>query len=137
MFLLCARALSADGLPVKSELVRSTCGACHRVDSEQRMSRISYVRKTPEGWEETIQRMMRLHGLALSGTDARKIEQYLCDSHGLTASEIEKVAYSLDFEDKQEEIPNEAVKNACTTCHSYAKIAGQRKPPGTLSLDSR
>ena len=91
------------------------------------MSRISYVRKTPEGWEETIQRMMRLHGLNVSGPDARKIEQYLSESHGLTASEMEKIAYSLDSEDVEEQVPNEAVKSACTTCHSYAKLAGQRR----------
>ena len=122
-----ASTLVGEGLPVKSELVRTTCGACHQVDSEQRMSRISYVRKTPEGWEETILRMMRLHGLNLAPADARKIEQYLSESHGLTASEMEKIAYSLDYEDVQEKIPNEAVKNACATCHSYAKVAGQRR----------
>ena len=97
---LLANSLAGEGLPVKSELVRNTCGACHHVDSEQRMSRISYVRKTPEGWEETIQRMMRLHGLNVSGPDGRKIEQYLSESHGLTASEMEKIAYSLDSEQK-------------------------------------
>lgn len=112
---------------MKSELVRTTCGVCHRVDSGQLMSRISYVRKTPEGWEETIQRMLRLHGLNASPADLRKIEQYLSESHGLTASELEKIAYSLDNEDVEEQVPNEAVKNACTTCHSYAKIAGQRR----------
>ena len=119
--------LAGEGLPVKSELVRSTCGVCHRVDSEQRMSRISYVRKTPEGWEETILRMVRLHGLNLAPADARKIELYLAESHGLTASEMEKIAYALDYEDVEEKIPNEAVKNACATCHSYAKVAGQRR----------
>jgi quinohemoprotein amine dehydrogenase len=124
---LLANSLGAEGLPVKSDLVRDRCGACHAVDSEQRMSRISYVRKTPEGWEETIQRMMRLHGLSLTPADGRKIEQYLSDSHGLTASELQKVAYSLDSEDVEEQVPNAAVKSACTTCHSYAKIAGQRR----------
>ena len=119
--------LSGEGLPVKSELVRTTCGVCHKVDSEQLMSRISYVRKTPEGWEETILRMVRLHGLTMAPADARKIEQYLAESHGLTASEMKKIAYSLDYEDVQEQIPNEAVKDACATCHSYAKIAGQRR----------
>jgi quinohemoprotein amine dehydrogenase len=124
---LVAASLAAEGLPVKSDLVRARCGACHQVDSEQRMSRISFVRKTPEGWEETIQRMMRLHGLDLTPADGRKIEQYLSDSHGLTASELEQVSYSLSNEDVEERIPNEAVKSACTTCHSYAKIAGQRR----------
>ena len=125
--ILVANCLMGEGLPVKSDLVRARCGICHQVDSEQRISRISYVRKTPEGWEETIQRMMRLHGLDLTPADGRKIEQYLADSHGLTASELEKVAYSLDSEDVEEQVPNDAVKSACTTCHSYAKIAGQRR----------
>jgi len=119
--------LSAQGLPVTSKLVRDSCGGCHQVDSEQRMSRISYVRKTPEGWEETIQRMARLHGFSVPQADARQIEQYLSEKHSLTASELEKIAYSLDGEDVEEEVPNEAVKNACVTCHSYAKIAGQRR----------
>jgi len=125
--LACAIPLGAEGLPVKSDLVRKSCGACHASDSQQRMSRISYVRKTPEGWEETIQRMARLHGFDASPSDARKIEQYLSGNHGLTASELEPIAYSLDGDDVQEQVPNDAVKNACTTCHSYAKIAGQRR----------
>ena len=124
---LLANSLGAQGLPVSSELVRRSCGACHQVDSQQRMSRISYVRKTPEGWEETIQRMARLHGFSASPSDARKIEQYLSANHGLVASELERIAYSLDGEDAQEQVPNDAVKNACTTCHSYGKIAGQRR----------
>ena len=124
---LLANSLSGQGLPVTSELVRSECGACHQVDSQERMSRISYVRKTPEGWEETIQRMARLHGFRAAPADARKIEQYLSANHGLVASELARIAYSLDGEDAQETVPNDAVKNACTTCHSYAKIAGQRR----------
>jgi quinohemoprotein amine dehydrogenase len=125
--LLSIVALRADGLPIQNGLVRKSCGACHAVDSQQRMSRISYVRKTPEGWEETIQRMARLHGFDAAPADARNIEQYLSAKHGLTASELEPVAYSLDGDDVQEQVPNEAVKNACTTCHTYGKIAGQRR----------
>ena len=124
---LYANCLSGEGLPVKSELVRRECGACHQADSQERMSRISYVRKTPEGWQETIQRMARLHVFSTSPADARKIEQYLSANHGLVASELERIGYSLDGEDVQEQVPNEAVKSACVTCHSYAKIAGQRR----------
>ncbi|HTS47026.1 MAG TPA: quinohemoprotein amine dehydrogenase subunit alpha [Bryobacteraceae bacterium] len=125
--ILSAALSSGQGLPVTNDLVRRSCGPCHQSDSQQRMSRISYVRKTPEGWEETIQRMARLHGFSAAPADARKIEQYLSASHGLVASELEKIAYSLDGEDVQEQVPNDAVKNACVTCHSYAKIAGQRR----------
>jgi quinohemoprotein amine dehydrogenase len=122
-----ATLLSAEGLPVKSQLVRDACGACHRVDAEQHMSRISYMRKTPEGWEETVQRMVRLHKVPLSPSDAREIVRYLSDSQGLTASELEKVSYALEQRDEPEQVPNEAAKKACSTCHSYAKVALQRR----------
>ncbi|MBZ5540049.1 MAG: quinohemoprotein amine dehydrogenase subunit alpha [Acidobacteriia bacterium] len=125
--LACAVAVQAEGLPIKSQLVRDTCGACHQVDSEQRMSRISYVRKTPEGWEETIRRMVRLHKLQISPADARQVVQYLADNQGLTASELDKISYALEFREQTEQIPNDAVKAACATCHSYAKIAAQRR----------
>jgi quinohemoprotein amine dehydrogenase len=119
--------LWAEGFPVKSQLVRDNCGTCHRVDSEQRMSRISYARKTPEGWEETVKRMVRIHELQLSPSDAREIVQYLSDHQGLTASELDKVSYAVEERDEPEQIPNEAVKNACATCHSYGKAAAQRR----------
>jgi quinohemoprotein amine dehydrogenase len=119
--------LYAEGIPVKSELVRNKCGACHNVDSQQRMTRISYQRKTPEGWEETVRRMVRLHDVTLTAVEARQIVQYLSDQHGLTASELAKISYALEQHEENEPIPNESVKQACATCHSYAKIAAQRR----------
>jgi quinohemoprotein amine dehydrogenase len=119
--------LSAEGIPVKSQLVQDKCGGCHTVDSQQRMSRISYQRKTPEGWEETIRRMAQLHKVSLAPADARAIVQYLGDAQGLTASEVEKISYALEQREDQEQIPNEAVRTACATCHSYARIAAQRR----------
>lgn len=119
--------LQAEGIPVKSELVRNKCGACHNVDSQQRMSRISYQRKTPEGWEETVRRMVRLHDVTLTPAEARQIVQYLSGQHGLTASELAKISYALEQHEEGEQIPNESVKQACATCHSYAKIAAQRR----------
>jgi quinohemoprotein amine dehydrogenase len=119
--------LRAEGIPVKSELVRSKCGACHNVDSQQRMSRISYQRKTPEGWEETVRRMVRLHDVTLTPAEARQIVQYLSAQHGLTASELARISYALEQHEESEQIPNESVKQACATCHSYAKIAAQRR----------
>jgi len=119
--------MRADGIPVKSKLVQDRCGGCHTADAQQRMSRISYQRKTPEGWEETIRRMVQVHGLSLTPEEARAIVQYLGDEHGLTASEVDKISYALEQRQDQEPIPNEAVRQACTTCHSYARIAAQRR----------
>jgi hypothetical protein len=59
-------ALAADatvGIPVKSDLVKSACGACHEQDDAGMMSRISYERKSPEAWELTLKRMMRTGGV--------------------------------------------------------------------------
>jgi hypothetical protein len=47
-------ASAEEGIPVESELVRSRCGSCHKVDDHMRMSRISYRRASLENWEKTI-----------------------------------------------------------------------------------
>jgi len=124
--------LWAEGIPVKSQLVQDKCGGCHTLDSQQRMSRISYQRKTPEGWEETVRRMVQLHKVSLTPAEARAIVQYLGDQQGLTASEVDKISYALEQREleqrgEEEKIPNEAVRTACATCHSYARIAAQRR----------
>src|ERR1041385_3896362 len=76
-----------DGIPIQSELVRSRCGTCHRVDDQMRMTRISYRRATPENWERTIKRMVTLNHAALDVNDARDILKYLADHNGLAPSE--------------------------------------------------
>ena len=54
-----AHAEQADeGIPVTSDSCRQKCSGCHRADDKGRMTRISYRRTTPEGWEETIKRMV-------------------------------------------------------------------------------
>ncbi len=91
------------------------------------MSRISYQRKTPEGWEDTVNRMARLYGVKLTFSEAREVIRTLAQKQGLTASELEKIAYVLDGRQVEEQVPNEAVKTLCTACHSYGKIAAQRR----------
>ena len=119
---------SAQCLPVTSELVRGTCGGCHQVDSHLCMSRISYQRKTPEGWEDTVRRMGRMNGIPSSASQAREIIRYLADTQGLTSSEVQGILYALEKQlNVQENVPNEDVKTLCTRCHSYARIAGQRR----------
>src|SRR4051794_32698532 len=59
-----------EGIPVTSQLVRQKCAGCHRADDKGRLTRISYRRTTPEGWEETIKRMMSLNDVKLEPSDA-------------------------------------------------------------------
>jgi len=42
---------SEEGIPVTSELVLNKCGGCHVKDAKGNLSRISWIRTTPEGWE--------------------------------------------------------------------------------------
>ena len=120
--------VSAQCIPVESEVVRSTCGGCHLVDSHLCMSRISNQRKTPEGWEDTVRRMGRTNGVPSSASQAREIIGYLADNQGLSSSEVQDIAYALEKRrNVMENVPNEDVKNVCTRCHSYARIAGERR----------
>src|SRR5882762_7099620 len=50
-----------EGIPVTSDLVKQKCASCHQADDKGRLTRISYRRTTPEGWEETIKRMVSLN----------------------------------------------------------------------------
>ncbi len=43
-----------EGFAIDNETVIDRCSRCHAVDDEGRMSRISYLRKTPEGWQTSI-----------------------------------------------------------------------------------
>src|SRR5688572_24605887 len=56
------------GIPVTNQIVQSTCGGCHRADDKGQMSRISFERNTPEGWQQVIKRMMALNGLKMDPT---------------------------------------------------------------------
>src|SRR5262245_44038323 len=66
-----------EGIPVTSDLVKRKCGTCHRPDEKGRLTRISYRRTTPEGWEQTIKRMITLNNLAMEPAEARDILRYL------------------------------------------------------------
>jgi hypothetical protein len=85
-----------DGIPVESELVRSRCGSCHKVDDKMRMTRISYRRASPENWDKTIKRMLSLNHVNLDPADARSILKYLADHNGLAPDEVRPIAYEAE-----------------------------------------
>jgi quinohemoprotein amine dehydrogenase len=109
------------GFPVKDSLTLSKCGACHAPDAKGNMTRISYIRTTPEGWEEAIKRMVRLNGLQLSPDEARSILRYLSDYHGLAPEENAKIAYFTEHRIIDEKISNPDVAHGCAACHALAK----------------
>jgi quinohemoprotein amine dehydrogenase len=117
-----------EGIPVTSDLVKRKCGACHRADEKGRMSRISYRRTTPEGWEQTIKRMITLNNLTFEPAEARDVLRYLADHHGLAPEEAKPAAFEV--ERRQIEYTYAGDKDTeqlCTTCHSMGRVIWQRR----------
>ena len=85
-----------EGIPVTSDLVKRKCGSCHRADEKGRLTRISYRRTTPEGWEQTIKRMITLNNLAFEPAEARDVLRYLSDHHGLAPEEAKPAAFEVE-----------------------------------------
>jgi quinohemoprotein amine dehydrogenase len=127
-----------EGIPVTSDLVKRKCGSCHRADEKGRMTRISYRRTTPEGWEQTIKRMITLNNLAFEPAEARDVLRYLSDHHGLAPEEAKPAAFEV--ERRQIEYTYAGDKDTeqlCTTCHSMGRVIWQRrtKEEWTLLLE--
>jgi len=65
------------GIPINHQLTIDKCGGCHHRDAEGMMRRLSYIRTTPEVWEQAIKRMVRLNGLVIKPEEARDILRFL------------------------------------------------------------
>lgn len=110
------------GIPVEDLLVRSLCGRCHTVDDRSHMTRISYLRKSPEGWAQSIKRMGRLHGLQLTPTTAKMLVRSLSNSHGLSRAEAEKGHYESERRVHwSEEAQDKDFRQACAQCHPLGR----------------
>jgi quinohemoprotein amine dehydrogenase len=116
-----------EGIAVTDALTIQKCSSCHKQDEKGRMTRISYERRTPEGWQETIKRMVRLNGLTLSPEDARVIVKYLSNNHGLAPEEARPTMYYAEHRVMDETIPDENVRATCTICHPYGRVMSQRR----------
>ena len=117
-----------EGIPIQSELVRSRCGSCHKVDDKMRMSRISYRRASPENWEKTIKRMVSLNHVNLDPADARNILKYLADHNGLAPEDVRPIAF--EAEHRLVEYTYTADKDTsdtCSSCHTIARVMSERR----------
>ncbi len=128
---LCALIAFASGLfaqiPVTDPLVVAKCSGCHRKDDKGNLSRISWLRSAPEGWQQALKRMVRLHGVSLTPDEARKIVQYLADSHGLAPEEAKPGIYYFEKRHLDQEKYPEVVREACVSCHPYGQAMNWRR----------
>ena len=117
-----------EGIPVTNALVRQKCGGCHRADEKGRLTRISYRRTTPEGWEETIKRMVTLNDLKIEPGEARDILRYLADHHGLAPTEARPGAFEVERRQIDYHYSGDKdTEETCIKCHSFGRVLLQRR----------
>ncbi|MBT9519993.1 MAG: quinohemoprotein amine dehydrogenase subunit alpha [Dechloromonas sp.] len=126
-----AMAVAANGAfaaPTGQLLLKAKCQACHAPKEDGGLSRISDGRRTPEGWDMTVARMMYAHGLKMSANERRILVKYLSDTQGLAPEETEGYRYALERRPNVvEHFNNQKVADTCARCHSYARVALQRR----------
>lgn len=116
------------GIPVTDTLTTQRCGSCHTPDAKGNLSRISWTRATPEGWAQTLKRMVKLNGLSITPDEARSVVKYLSTSHGLAPEEAEPVMYFAERRIQDETIiPNDVLHQTCASCHAFAQPMSSRR----------
>jgi quinohemoprotein amine dehydrogenase len=126
--LLLALALPVAAATSADALLKEKCGGCHEAKPGGGLARIDEARRTPEGWDMTVARMTLIHGVKLSGDERRQLVAHLADSAGLAPSEAQPWRYVLEHRPSaQDQHENERVGEICARCHTYARIALQRR----------
>jgi quinohemoprotein amine dehydrogenase len=122
------RSIEDEGYPIENETVIARCSRCHERDDEGRMSRISYERKTPEGWQTSLRRMVALNNVEISPEDAREVVRYLANNQGLAPEELEPGRFEVErrlIEHVYE--ADRDVEFTCIQCHSMGRVITQRR----------
>ena len=123
-----ASSMERPGIPVTNQLVIDRCKACHDVDDKGRMSRISYMRKSPEGWEISIKRMVRLYEVPLVPAEAREMVRYLSNDHGLTRDEAARGLYEAERRVHWSEADRDQdLRKTCGACHTLGRVLSQQR----------
>jgi quinohemoprotein amine dehydrogenase len=125
-----AQAPAEAGIAIDHQLTINKCGGCHQRDASGMMRRLSYIRTTPEVWEQAIKRMVRLNGLAIKPEEARDILRYLSNNNGLAPEEAKPVFWEAEhrmFRDQTDKIPADALQHTCNYCHTIGRVLTQRR----------
>ncbi len=118
------------GIVIDNQLTITKCGGCHQRDQNGMMRRLSYIRTSPEVWEQAIKRMVRLNGLTIKPEEARDILRYLSTNNGLAPEEAKPVFWEAEhrlFRDQSDKIPDNALQHTCNYCHTIGRVLNQRR----------
>lgn len=124
-----------DGFPIADPVVIKACGSCHQPDEKKQLSRISFQRNTPEGWQMTIQRMAALNGLQIDPQTARQVVRYLSNHLGLAPEEARPAAFEVERRLIDYKYTASAdAEGVCTKCHSMGRVISQRRTRSEWNL---
>jgi len=124
-----------EGYKIDNPTVVDACSRCHRVDDEGRMTRISYLRKTPEGWQTSIRRMVSLHDVDVTPEQARDIVRYLANAQGIAPEELRPALFEVERRMIDHDWDGDSgVEFTCIQCHSMGRIMTQRRPKEEWAL---
>jgi len=124
-----ARKDTTPGFAINDQAVIASCVRCHVRDSTTGlMERLSYLRKTPEGWEISMRRMVALQNVRVDAATARTIVKYLSNAQGLAPAE----ARPARFESERRAIDykyaaDTKTEQTCRACHSLGRVISQRR----------
>lgn len=121
------QAKAEEGIPIPNAVVQKACAPCHAVDDKQQISRISFRRNTPEGWQQTIRRMVALNGLRIEPATAREVVKYLSDHLGLAPEEARPAAWEAERRIIDYKYENADAERTCNVCHSMGRVISQRR----------
>ncbi|SDR77760.1 quinohemoprotein amine dehydrogenase [Halopseudomonas litoralis] len=120
--------VNADPVSDAKALLNTKCMACHVPVEGKGLDRIDASRRTPEGWDMTIERMIVAHGVRVSAEERQTLVKYLADTRGLAPEETADRRYLLERDFTLIETPdNKLVHETCGRCHSEGRIALQRR----------
>src|SRR6202166_1884857 len=122
-------AAQVTGIPIDHKLTIEKCGGCHKTDQNGMMGRLSFTRTTPEIWQQTIKRMIRLNGVVATPADVREIVKYLSNNNGLAPEEMAPAFWEVDHSlpGHQFDYVPDALGKTCNYCHTIGRVLLQRR----------
>ena len=126
---------TTEGYAITHSTTVEACSRCHTVDDQGRMSRISYLRKTPEGWQTSVRRMVALHDVNVSPEQARDIVRYLANEQGLAPEELRPGLFEVERRLIEHDYEGDsAVEFTCIQCHSMGRVITERRTQDEWAL---